>query len=74
MNRGGRDRKLERAFNSSRQDFMAKVHETLLGLLNDHIPIARDRVLQLMSHHGAFREGLGEKAKERAYKHYRYVF
>ena len=38
------------------------------------ISLSLDRVLQLMSHHGAFREGLIEKAKERAYKHYRYVF
>ena len=49
MNRGGRDRKRERAFNSSRQDFMVKFHETLLGLWNGHIPITRNRVLQLMS-------------------------
>ena len=74
MNCGGSNRKRERAFNSSRQDSMTKVHETLLGLLNCHSPTTRDRVLQLMSEHGVFWEGLSEKAKERAYKHFRYVF
>ena len=74
VNRGGRDRKRERGFNSERQLAMEKVNDKMVEAVDGKFPVTKQFVIELMEQHGALNAPLSEKAKDETYKHFKYVF
>ena len=58
INRGGRDRKRERAFNSERQLAKEKVNDKMVKTVDGKFAFTKQFVFEPMEKHGALKESL----------------